>query len=128
MRANVLNDAALVKQAGQFAWLSIDSDKPANEGFVAKFASGGVPLFMVIDTAPEDAALSWYGTATAHSATSRTVGGQRTRPERRRDRGRCAADARGCAQRTEEARRSGYVLRAGAEIRRRSLAAPHPHH
>jgi tetratricopeptide (TPR) repeat protein len=65
MRANVLNDAALVKQAGQFAWLSIDSDKPVNEGFVAKFASGGVPLFLVIDPATEEAVLSWYGTATA---------------------------------------------------------------
>ena len=49
MRANVLNDAALVKQAGQFAWLSIDSEKPVNAGFVAKFATGGVPLFLVID-------------------------------------------------------------------------------
>jgi tetratricopeptide (TPR) repeat protein len=65
MRANVLNDPALMKQAGQFAWLSIDSDKPANSAFTDKFASGGVPLFLVIDPKNEKSALSWYGTATA---------------------------------------------------------------
>jgi tetratricopeptide (TPR) repeat protein len=65
MRANVLNDPALMKQVGQFAWLSIDSDKPANSAFTDKFASGGVPLFLVIDPKNEKSALSWYGTATA---------------------------------------------------------------
>jgi tetratricopeptide (TPR) repeat protein len=65
MRANVLNDAALVKQAGQFAWLSIDSEKPVNAGFVDKFATGGVPLFVVIDPVKEQSVLNWYGTATA---------------------------------------------------------------
>ena len=65
MRANVLNDAALVKRAGQFAWLSIDSDRPSNAAFVNKFATGGVPLFVVIDPAKGKAVLNWYGTATA---------------------------------------------------------------
>lgn len=65
MRANVLNDAALVKLAGQFAWLSIDSDRPANAAFVERFAGGGVPLFVVIDSATGKPVLSWYGTATA---------------------------------------------------------------
>ena len=65
MRANVLNDAALVKQAGQFAWLSVDSDKPANAAFVEQYATGGVPLFLIIDSQTEKTALAWYGTATA---------------------------------------------------------------
>jgi len=65
MRSNVLNDPALVKLAGQFAWLSIDSDQPANQKFVDKFATGGVPLFVVIDPATGRAVLNWYGTATA---------------------------------------------------------------
>jgi tetratricopeptide (TPR) repeat protein len=65
MRANVLNDPALVKLAGQFAWLSIDSDQPANQKFVDKFATGGVPLFVIIDPATGKAVLNWYGTATA---------------------------------------------------------------
>jgi hypothetical protein len=65
MRANVLNDAALMKLAGQFAWLSIDSDQPANDAFVKKFGGSGVPLFVVIDPEKGKAVLSWYGTATA---------------------------------------------------------------
>lgn len=65
MRANVLNDPALLKQAGQFAWLSIDSDKPVNSDFTQKFATGGVPLFVIIDPEAGKAALNWYGTATA---------------------------------------------------------------
>lgn len=64
MRANVLNDPALVKLAGQFAWLSIDSDQPANAAFVDKFATGGVPLFVVINPSTGKAVLNWYGTAT----------------------------------------------------------------
>src|SRR5215469_12372272 len=65
MRANVLNDPALTKLAGQFAWLSIDSDQPVNEAFVNKYATGGVPLFVVIDPRSGKAVLNWYGTATA---------------------------------------------------------------
>ncbi len=65
MRANVLNDAAFLKQARQFAWLSVDSDKPVNAAFMEKFGTGGVPLFVIIDPQTEKSALSWYGTATA---------------------------------------------------------------
>jgi tetratricopeptide (TPR) repeat protein len=65
MRASVLNDAALVKRAGQFAWLSIDTDKPVNTEVSDKLAAGGVPVFAVIDSATEKVALSWYGSATA---------------------------------------------------------------
>ena len=65
MRASVLNDASLVKRAGQFAWLSVDTDKPVNAGISAKLAAEGVPVFIVIDSATEKVALSWYGSATA---------------------------------------------------------------
>jgi hypothetical protein len=64
MRAHVLNDAALLKRAGQFAWLSIDTENPVNAGFTAKFPSEGVPTFLVIDPFTEKVMLSWYGTAT----------------------------------------------------------------
>jgi tetratricopeptide (TPR) repeat protein len=63
MRAHVLNDDALLKRAGQFAWLSVDTEDPANAGFTAKFPSEGVPTFLVIDPSTEKAKLSWYGTA-----------------------------------------------------------------
>jgi tetratricopeptide (TPR) repeat protein len=65
MRASVLNDAALVKRAGQFAWLSIDSDKPVNAAISEKLAAEGVPVFSVIDSSTGKIALSWYGSATA---------------------------------------------------------------
>src|SRR5689334_16971071 len=65
MRAHVLKDAVLLKRAGQFAWLSIDTDKAANAAFNAKFPTEGVPVFLVIDPATEKVALSWYGTVTA---------------------------------------------------------------
>jgi len=77
MRANVLNDPALVKQAGQFAWLSIDSDKPVNENFTAKYATGGIPLFVVIDPETQKAVMQWYGTATAPQLIGLMTDGKR---------------------------------------------------
>ena len=65
MRASVLKDPSLLKRAGQFAWLSIDSEKPSNAAFNAKFPMEGVPSFLVIDPNSGKATLSWYGTATA---------------------------------------------------------------
>jgi tetratricopeptide (TPR) repeat protein len=64
MRAHVLNDGTLVKRAGQFAWLSIDTENPVNAAFTAKFPTEGVPTFLVIDPSSEKVTLSWYGTAT----------------------------------------------------------------
>ncbi len=64
MRANVLNDAALMKQAGRFAWLSIDTEKSRNEAFIEKFPVDNWPTFYVIDPANETAVLKWLGTAT----------------------------------------------------------------
>jgi hypothetical protein len=87
MRANVLKDPALVKQAGQFVWLSIDSDKSSNQAFNEKFGNGGVPLFVVIDPATEKSTLSWYGTATAAQLAgmledeSRAIAGKVTGPD-----------------------------------------------
>jgi hypothetical protein len=65
MRAHVLNDGALLKRAGQFVWLSIDTENSVNAGFTAKFPTEGVPTFLVIDPFTEKVTLSWYGTATA---------------------------------------------------------------
>ena len=63
MRAYVLNDAALVKQAGRFAWLSIDTEKAENEAFVGKFPIDTWPTFLVVDPSSERAVLKWLGTA-----------------------------------------------------------------
>src|SRR5690242_3783867 len=64
MRAHVLNDAALLKHTGQFAWLSIDTENPVNAAFNSKFTTEGVPTFLVIDPSTEKVTLSWYGSAT----------------------------------------------------------------
>ncbi len=62
MHAYVFTDAALAKQAGQFAWLSIDIDDSKNAGFLKKFPSQGVPTFLIVDAKAEKAVQSWYGT------------------------------------------------------------------
>ena len=65
MRANVLTDARLVKLAGQFAWLDIDTEQPRNFAFVEQFPIEAWPTIFVIDPASEQVALRWMGTATA---------------------------------------------------------------
>jgi tetratricopeptide (TPR) repeat protein len=64
MRAYVFTDKTLVKQAGQFAWLSIDIDNPKNAKFLEKFPIEAVPTFLVIDPKTGKAVLTWYGTVT----------------------------------------------------------------
>lgn len=65
MRATVLQDEALVKLAGRFVWLEIDTEKEANAGFLEKFPIEVWPTFLVIDPTTETAVLRWLGTATA---------------------------------------------------------------
>jgi len=63
MRATVLKDAALTKQAGRFVWLSVDTEKERNVDFIQKFPVDNWPTFFVIDSVGETAALKWLGTA-----------------------------------------------------------------
>src|SRR5262252_10923426 len=63
MRAYVLTDAALVKHARRFAWLSIDTEKAQNEAFIEKFPVDNWPTFIVVDPSNERAVLKWLGTA-----------------------------------------------------------------
>src|SRR5260370_27169084 len=62
MRAHVLSDPALVKHAGRFAWLSVDTEKAQNAGFVEKFPVESWPTFYVIDASTEKPVLKWTGT------------------------------------------------------------------
>jgi len=61
MRATVLNDAALPKQAGRFVWLSIDTEEAKNAAFLDKYPWQAVPTFEVIDAKTEKIAYSWIG-------------------------------------------------------------------
>jgi tetratricopeptide (TPR) repeat protein len=64
VRAQVLNDPALAKHAGRFAWLSINAEDAQNAAFVEKVPLDGFPTFLVIDPATEQVALRWYGSLT----------------------------------------------------------------
>jgi tetratricopeptide (TPR) repeat protein len=64
MRAYVFTDKALTKHAGQFVWLSIDTEKPQNAAFVHKYPIRAWPSFYVIDPASEKITLRWVGGAT----------------------------------------------------------------
>lgn len=61
MRATVLTDKALAKQAGRFVWLSIDTEDAKNEAFLEQYPWQAVPTFEVIDAKTEKIAYSWIG-------------------------------------------------------------------
>ena len=64
MRAFVFTDKALAKHAGQFVWLSIDTEKSGNAAFAAKYPVRVWPSLFVIDPEKETIALRWAGGAT----------------------------------------------------------------
>lgn len=64
MRAYVFTDKALAKHAGQFVWLSIDTEKTKNAAFSKKYPIRAWPSLYVIDPAKERIALRWVGGAT----------------------------------------------------------------
>ncbi len=64
MRAFVFTDRALAKHAGQFVWLSIDTEKTRNATFSTKYPIKAWPSIYVIDPDKETIALRWVGGAT----------------------------------------------------------------
>ncbi len=64
MRAYVFTDKALTRRAGQFVWLSIDTEKKQNAPFIAKYPIRAWPSFYVIDPKTEKITLRWVGGAT----------------------------------------------------------------
>ena len=58
MRAFVFTDRALAKHAGQFVWLSIDTEKAQNAAFVHKYPIRAWPSLYVIDPEKEAVVLS----------------------------------------------------------------------
>ena len=65
MRATVLTDKALVKHAGRFVWLSIDTENEANAAFLGAYPWSAVPTFDVIDPKTETIAYQWLGAVDA---------------------------------------------------------------
>ena len=64
MQAFVFTDKALSRNARQFIWLSIDTEKAQNAPFVKKFPIRAWPSFYVIDPNTETVSLRWVGGAT----------------------------------------------------------------
>ncbi len=117
MRANVLTDARLLKLAGQFAWLDIDTEQPRNFAFVEQFPIEAWPTIFVIDPATEQVALRWMGTASAEELEKLLLGAERTLRQEKTDaagaalaRGQALAAAR---QHAEAAKAFGEALAAG---------------
>ena len=81
MRATTLTDPSLGALADKFVWLSIDTEKPENAGFVARFPNRAWPTLWVLDEHGKDVRLAWAGSATASELTSLlddvTAGGER---------------------------------------------------
>jgi hypothetical protein len=64
MRAFVFTDASLGRRAGQFVWLAIDTEKPGNAPLTKRLRVEALPMFFILDSKTEAAALRWPGGAT----------------------------------------------------------------
>ena len=64
MRAFVFTDPALQRHAGQFVWLSINTEKSSNAPVLSKYPVQVWPSFYVVDPKTETIALRWVGGAT----------------------------------------------------------------
>jgi len=77
MRATVLEDPALVKLAGRFVRLEIDTEREQNAPFLERFPIEVWPTFLVVDPLTEKAVLKWLGTATAANLVKLLGDGER---------------------------------------------------
>lgn len=64
MKAYVFTDRALKRHAGQFVWLSLDTEKAENAPYKKKYGVDAVPMYFVVDPKTERVALRWVGGAT----------------------------------------------------------------
>ena len=65
LRAHVLTDETLAPLAGDFVWLSVDTEKDVNAEWVARHPHSALPTLWVIDPATDRPTLKWAGTVTA---------------------------------------------------------------
>src|SRR5204863_48796 len=64
MKAYVFTDKSLERYAGQFVWLSIDTENGTNGAFLAKYPIHVWPTLLVIDPKKEAVSLKYAGGAT----------------------------------------------------------------
>ena len=77
MRATVLRDPTLVKAAGRFVWLEMDTERAGNAALAERFDIEVWPTFLVVDPATERPVLRWLGTATAPELVKLLADGRR---------------------------------------------------
>ena len=77
MRAFVYTDRALAKYAGQYVWLSIDTEKAQNAAFSEKYPIRAWPSMYVIDPVKETIAVRWVGGATVGQLEKLFADGER---------------------------------------------------
>src|SRR6266581_8778126 len=77
MRAFVFTDRALERHAGQFVWLSIDTEKARNAPFLTKYPVQAWPSFFILDSRQESVALRWVGGATVSQLEKLLADGRR---------------------------------------------------
>src|SRR5260221_6188213 len=61
MRAFVFTDASLERYAGQFVWLSVDTENSKSAKFLSRFQTPGVPAFFVINAKDESLVTRYVG-------------------------------------------------------------------
>src|SRR5512145_3036665 len=77
MRAYVLTDARLMKLAGRFVRLDVDTEQPGSAAFVERFPIDAWPTLLVVDPASEAVVVRWAGTATAAQVEQLALDGER---------------------------------------------------
>ena len=78
MRAFVFTDPSLRRHAGQFVWLSINTERAENAAFQAKFPVQAWPSFFIIDPRKEAVAIRWVGGATVPQLEKLLADGRRS--------------------------------------------------
>ncbi len=77
MRATVLQDPALVKEAGRFVWLDVDTERPESAPFLHDIPIEVWPSFLVVDFETGRPVLKWLGSATAPQLAKLLLDGER---------------------------------------------------
>lgn len=77
MRAYGFTDPSLAPLASKFVWLSVDTEKPDNAAWVAKYPMTAWPTLFIVDPRNETVLVKWLGSLTAPQLVRLLDEGQR---------------------------------------------------
>src|SRR4051794_11341920 len=78
MKAYVFTDKSLERYAGQFVWLSVETENGTNAACLAKYPINVWPTLLVIDPRKESVALKYAGGATVPQLSKLLDDGRRS--------------------------------------------------